>query len=88
MGIGSSPKEVVKAIGDGYFMMTVTTLKPWGTAEKLHLLLQEIMILERTFRIFPEDDYDGNRKKHFRLGNLRKARMVIESFAKSRRIQM
>ncbi len=90
VGIGSSPKEVIKAAGDGFLTFTTMNLRPYGTSEKLRQLINEIIILERTYRneIIGEEDFEGNRKKHFRLGNLRKARLTIEGFAKSRRIPL
>lgn len=90
MGIGSSPKEFIKAVCDGYANVTVITLRKWGTSEKLRSLLSEVSVLERTTRneIIPDDDFEATRKKHFRLGNLRKARNVIMNFAKTRRIHL
>jgi len=90
VGIGSSPKEVIKAVCDGFLSLTVFNLKPYSTSDRLRLLLQEIIILERTVRneIIQEDDFEAGRKKQFRLGNLRKARLIIEGFAKSRRIPL
>lgn len=90
MGVGSSPKEYVKAIAEGYVNLTVVSLRRFGTAEKLRLLLQYAAQLERECRneIIPDDDFDATRKKHFRLSNLKKARAVIMGFAKSRRIAL
>ncbi len=90
MGVGSSPKEYIKAVADGYAMMTVVSLRKFGTSEQLRVLLQYVAQLEREYRneIIADDDFDGNRKKHFRLSNLQKARNIIMGFAKSRRIPL
>ena len=90
MGDGSSPKEYIKAVADGYAMMTVVSLRKFGTSEQLRTLLQYVAQYEREFRneIIGEDDFDGNRKKHHRLSNLQKARNIIMGFAKSRRIPL
>ena len=88
MGVGSSPKEYIKAVADGFAQMSVISLRKFGSSEKLKELLLYIATFEREFRaeIIPEEDFEATRKKHFRLGNLRKARMVIQNFAKSHRL--
>jgi hypothetical protein len=90
VGASGSPKEFAKAVGDGFVMLTVTSLRKFGTSEQLRELLVNIATVERETRneVLEEDDFEGNRKKHFRLGNLRKARLIIQGFAKSRRIPL
>lgn len=90
MGIASSTRELVKAVADGFYMLNITNLRKMGTSDQLRALLVSITTLEREFRneVVSEDDFEAVRKKHFRLGNLRKARLVIQGFAKSRRIPL
>lgn len=90
MGVGGSPKELAKAIADGFYQLNITNLKKFGTSDQLRSLLNNLMNLEREFRneVISEDDFDGTRKKHFRLGNIKKARLVIHGFAKSHRLAL
>lgn len=88
MGVGGSPRELAKAIADGFFQLNITNLKKYGTSDQLRNMLNNLMNLEREIRneVISEDDFEGTRKKHFRLGNIKKARLVIQGFAKSHRI--
>lgn len=90
MGTSSSTRELVKAVADGFYMLNVTNLRKLGTSEQLRAMLVAIAAMERELRneAISEDDFDAVRKKHFRLGNLRKARLVIQGFAKTRRIAL
>lgn len=90
MGVGGSPKEMAKAIADGYLNLTVTSLRKFATSAQLKKILTNIDIIEREYRneIVPKDDFEATRKKHFRLSNLRKARVVVVNFAKHRRIPL
>ncbi|MDP8222017.1 MAG: hypothetical protein P9L99_01540 [Candidatus Lernaella stagnicola] len=90
MAFGGSPREMAKAVADGYMNFTSANLRRFKTPEKLREVLNFLTVMEREVRneIIADDDFDGTRKKHFRLGNLRKAKMVIQGFAKSRRIQL
>ncbi len=90
MGASGSPKDFARAVGDGFIMLTVTSLRKYQTPEQLRELLNNLTVVERETRneVISEDDFEGNRKKHFRLGNLRKAKLVVQGFAKSRRIHL
>jgi hypothetical protein len=90
VGATGSIKEVARAIADGFLMLTVTNLKKYQTPEQLRDLLNNLNIVERETRneIVDEEDFEATRKKHFRLGNLRKAKLVVQNFAKSRRIPL
>ena len=90
MAVGGSPRETAKAISDGFLNLTVTNLRKFNTPDKLRTLLSSVTVLEREVRgeIIGDDDFEVARKKHFRLGNLRKARLVINGFIKSRRIKL
>jgi hypothetical protein len=90
VGASGSPKDFARAVGDGFIMLTVTSLRKYQTPEQLRELLNNLTVVERETRneVISEDDFEGNRKKHFRLGNLRKAKLVVQGFAKSRRIHL
>jgi hypothetical protein len=90
VALGSSPKETAKAIAEGFLSLNVANLRKFGTSDQLRTMLTNLIIIERAVRNEPvaDDDFDGTRKKHFRLGNIRKARLVIQGFAKSRRIPL
>lgn len=90
MALGGSPKETAKAVADGYLNLTVSNLRKYGTSDNLRGLLNSLTVMEREVRneIIADDDFDATRKKHFRMGNIRKAKMVIQNFAKSRRIPL
>lgn len=89
MGAGGSPKEFAKAVADGFIQLTVTNLRKYQTPEQLRDMFNNLNTIERETRneVIDEADFEGARKKHFRLGNLRKAKMVIQGYAKSRRMQ-
>ena len=84
-----SPKELVKSVADGYVTFSVITLRKFQP-HHFRMLLQNILIVEREIRaeILEENDFDGARKKNFRLQNLNRARMMINDFMKHRRIKV
>lgn len=85
----SSPKEQAKSISEGYFSVTVPFLRRLNEAQ-LRDLLKAIGVIEREVRrdMPKEGDFDAVKKKHFRLGNLRRTRLVIDTFCKQRRIRL
>ncbi len=85
----SSPKERAKSIADGFFSVTIPSLRKL-TEGHLRDILKGIGIVEREVRreMPKEGDYDGIKKKHFKLGNLRRARLVIDTFVKQRRLKL
>ena len=84
-----SPKDLVKSVADGFTSFTATNLRKFQP-QHLRVLLQNIDIVEREVRRthVDEEDFEAVRKRHFRLGNLKKARLVIRAFIKSRRIKL
>jgi hypothetical protein len=84
-----SPKEFVKSVADGFANISVVSLRKFQPPH-LKILLQNITIYEREVRseVIEESDFESNRKKHFRLNNLNRARLMINEFIKHRRIKM
>ena len=84
-----SPKDLVRSVADGFTYFTVVSLRKFQPPH-LKLLLQNITIYEREVRseVIDEADFEGNRKKHFRLNNLNRARLMINEFIRHRRIKM
>ncbi|MBZ0273013.1 hypothetical protein K8I61_13320 [bacterium] len=84
-----SPKDFVRAVSDGFQTLSVTNLRKFQPAH-LKMLLQNILILEREIRSDQpaSEDFEAIRKKNFRLGNLTRARLVINEFIRARRINM
>ncbi|MCZ7586385.1 MAG: hypothetical protein M5R36_25345 [Deltaproteobacteria bacterium] len=84
-----SPKDLVKSIADGFTSFTAVSLKKFQPPH-LRLLLQNLDIVEREIRReqVDDNDFEGVRKKNFRLGNLKRARLVVHGFIKHRRIQL
>ena len=84
-----SPKDLVRSVADGFTSFSIVSLRKFQP-QHLKMLLQNIMILEREVRseVIEEADFDATRKKHFRLNNLNKARLIINEFIRHRRIKM
>ncbi|MCB1153266.1 MAG: hypothetical protein H6684_16570 [Deltaproteobacteria bacterium] len=84
-----SAKKFVQSLADGYATLTVTNLRKFEPPQ-LKEMLNNIAVVERESRAeqFEEGDFEGNRRKNHRLANLRRARLVIHGFAKSRRISL
>ena len=88
MGV-TSIKEQVKSVADGFFSYTVTNLRKY-TPHQLKDILSAIGTVEREVRrdVPTDGDFDAIKKKNFRLGNLRRSRLVVENFIRQRRIKM
>lgn len=85
----SSPKEQIKAVANGYLSFTVPSLRK-HQPNQLKELLAAISAVERDIRReqYVEGDYEGIKKKNFRLTNLRRNRLIIDTFIKQRRIKL
>ena len=84
-----SPKDLVRSVADGFTYFSIVSLKKFQP-HHLKQLLQNIMIHEREIRgeVVEEADFEAVRKKHFRLQNLNKARLMIQEFIRHRRIKI
>ena len=85
----SSPKEQAKSISEGFFSVSVPYLRKLNEGQ-LRDLIKALGVIEREVRreMPKEGDYDGVKKKHFRLGNIRRTKLVIDTFCKQRRIRL
>ncbi len=85
----SSPKEQAKSISEGYFNITAPYLRKLNEGQ-LRELIKALGAVEREVRReMPKDgDFDGIKKKHFKLGNLRRTKLVIDTFCRQRRIRL
>jgi hypothetical protein len=85
VGQTGSLKDFARAVADGFVMLNVSNLKKYREGDQLRELFNTLNIIERETRneVIDEEDFEANRKKHFRLGNLRKAKLVVQGFAKS-----
>lgn len=86
---GQSAKKMAKDIADGYVNLTAATLRRYQPPE-LKLLLTSMTIVQREIRsqVLEDSDYDGVKKKNWRLQNLSRTAMIVNGFIKHRRIKI
>jgi hypothetical protein len=84
-----SPRDLIRSVADGFTNFSVMTLRKFQP-QHFKVMLQNITVLEREIRgeVVEESDFEATRKKHFRLQNLNRARIIIQEFIRHRRIKM
>lgn len=86
---GLSAKKYVKDVADGYINVTAANLRRFSP-EELRQLLNTIAVVQREIRAIQveEEDYDAIKKKNWRLQNLSRTNLVVNTFIKHRRIKV
>jgi hypothetical protein len=86
---GVSVKKLAKDIADGHLSINQATLKKYQPQE-LKMLLTNLTIVQREYRAerVEENDFDAVKKKNWRVQNLTRATLVINTFIKHRRIKV
>lgn len=86
---GVSVKKMAKDIGEGFININPGTLRKYKPQE-LKLLLNALAVVLRESRAehVVEDDYQAIKKKNWRIQNLSRATLIINTFIKHRRIKI
>lgn len=86
---GVSVKKMAKDIGEGYIIINPGNLRKYKPHE-LKQMLTALAVVQREVRAehVEEEDYQAIKKKNWRIQNISRATLIINTFIKHRRIKI